>query len=182
MLIISNHVTKAGLLIPKDALVRVNLAWFNSTEEVNTTMKDLYDKQFGVYLDYPKGRTKPPTPTIMLADATEIANKWDNVKYFAVSNAETVNSLQLIKNVLRPNIELVPKVESVLGVHNIEDLVEGLGIKTIMLDKEDLWTDILHGPQVEDANTMFNINVELARDKCKEFNVYLLELQGVVFA
>ena len=93
------------------------------------------------------------------------------VKYFAVSNIETVEQIQSIMNRLE-DVEFVPKIETVAGVAGMEDMIKA-GIKTFMLDKEDLYTD------VKQDSERFNELVEDARSYGDRARV--LELKGVIF-
>ena len=75
-------------------------------------------------------------------------------------------------------IRLVPKIESKQGIDNLEEILEALtkGEDYIMLDKEDLYTDL------KSHKELFEQYVQLAKEKCKKNNIKVLELQGVIFA
>ena len=163
MLIVSNHIIDE--IKGADMTARINLAWVQDV----TTAKKLLDKSnYRVYLDYPSGRTKPPVPTISLADAIELS-KHEKVLYFAVSNIETAIECNGMMELLE-DVEFIPKIETEVGVRNLKEII-GTGVKTIMLDKEDLFSD------VGCNSNFFNELVEEVRGH----DVKILELQGVIF-
>ena len=171
MLIVSNHAFE-HIGSPTNAIIRLNLAWMASRDEAERTLANLRGAE--VYLDFPQGRSKPPKPVVTLDEAIELANKY-GVKYFAVSNVETPLTLLGIKTLLHPDIEMVPKIETATGVANLKEIITKTGVKYIMLDAEDLWTDVNH-----DSNE-FNRLKEITRKHGAECGVHVLELAGVIF-
>ena len=167
MLVISNHL-QGKMPLPKDAIIRVNLAWYPSVEAARQALDDA---NRDIYLDYPRGRTKPPKPKITLYEAIELANEY-KVRYFAVSNVEVPKFIEEISARLE-TAEFVPKIETALGVENIRAIIT-TGVKTIMLDKEDLYVD------VDMDAWAYEKLIDSVRQQTS--NVTLLELQGVVFA
>lgn len=163
MFIISNNLV-GKMPVQDDAIIRINLAWINDYETAERLISESNHK---IYLDYPDGRKKPPRGKISLTEAIRLSNH-DNVKYFAVSNCEDVWKMKGIINELPKTVEFVPKIETEIGVNNMSEM-EAIGIKTFMLDKEDLYTDVKG-----DADK-YNLLVEEAR----KHNI--IELQGVVF-
>jgi pyruvate kinase len=105
-----------------------------------------------------------------------MCNKYTNIKYFAVSNVEEVKKVKIIQSNLPEYVKFVPKIETVEGVRNLTKLISECKIEILMLDKEDLYTD------VNKDNDKFFIYVDLSRKICKQLNVNLLELEGVTFA
>ena len=162
-MIISNNLL-GKLPVPDDAIIRVNLAWIKTLKEAKNIIKN---SKHDIYLDYPSGRTKPPTPTLDIKDALELA-KDKKVKYFALSNAEDLAVLENIKNQL--NAIFVPKIETFEGVMNIPEMIE-MGIDHIMLDKEDLYIDC------ECDNAVYNTLLKNVRSH----PIKIFELQGVIF-
>ena len=163
-MIISNNLI-GKMPIPDDAIIRINLAWFKTKEEAEKVIIGCKS----VYLDYPDGRSKPPRPSISLVEAIELS-KLDNVSYFAISNVEDVLKIkELQEQVGKP---IVPKIETKKGVEIIEELIE-IGIDMIMLDKEDLYTNV-------DCDSFL---YTLLIDKVRTYGskIKILELQGVVF-
>ena len=151
--------------ISKKAIIRVNLAWFKSVEEARRIIRN---SQHDIYLDFPQGRTKPPKPTIKIDDAIRLTN-YPRVKYFAVSNIERAEDVRHIMDSLG-DVEFIPKIETKVGVKNLKAILAE-GVKTIMLDKEDLYTDV-------DCNsTLYNQLIAEARSA----NCKVLELKGVIF-
>jgi hypothetical protein len=165
-IIISNNL-QGKMPIPEDAVIRVNLAWFDNWQEAKQIIDNI---EHYVYLDFPSGRTKPPKPKIKLEEAIELS-KLNNVKYFAISNAEDIYELSEIMSLV--NCEVVPKIETETGVNNINSMIEDIGIKTIMLDKEDLYTNCKMDSE------KYNKLVMKAREYGSRIKV--LELQGVIF-
>lgn len=154
-IVVSNNLI-GKIPIPDNSIIRLNLAWV-SLEEA----RDILSKINNVYLDYPTGRTKPPKPTITLEEAIDLANEF-NVKYFAVSNVEDA---QTIRN-LKVKSEIIPKIETIKGVENIEEIAKEVNM--VMLDKEDLYLDC----KGKDFEKLIN--------KVRA-SVKTLELIGVVF-
>jgi len=168
MTIISNNLI-GKMPIAQDAIVRINLAWVPNREEA---LRLLSGTHHDIYLDYPDGRNKPPRPTITLTEAINLA-KHPRVKYFAISNADNPEKLKKLSDRLSKNVTLVPKIETIMGVKCIRGMIK-VGIKVLMLDKEDLYTD------VDCYSEEFNNLIEEARSYKDE--VEMLELQGVVFS
>ena len=165
-MIVSNHIINK-IDVPVGTIARLNLAWVKSKQEA----QDILDNsKFPVYLDFPYGRTKPPKPVLTLDDAIELSHH-DRVLYLAVSNAEDIEVLKDIQSKL-DDVELIPKIETIKGVENIDDMIS-MGIKTIMLDKEDLYTDVdCDADRFEELTGI----VRAYKD-----NIKILELQGVIF-
>ena len=76
---------------------------------------------------------------------------------------------------LPEGVSFVPKIETLKGVLNLNKLFDTGKIKHIMLDAEDLYTNIQN-----DVELFINLK-ERVRRVCKEYSVELLELYGVVF-
>jgi pyruvate kinase len=101
-----------------------------------------------------------------------ILAKYKKVKYFAISNVEDHNELLDLKTKLPFGVHLVPKIETVTGVKNLQ-LILNTGVQYVMLDKDDLW--------VSCKQVGFNELVDKVREICSSNKAKLLELQGVVF-
>ena len=173
MILISNHL----LTLPQfenvdDVVIRINMAHVKDLKE----LKRFVSRSDEVFLDYPKGRTKPPVPTLSLTDAINFTHKYDNIKYFATSNIEEVAEVDLICDMLPEHVNFVPKIETLKGVLNLDKLFETGKIHHIMLDSEDLYTDIAN-----DVDLFLNLKGRVY-DNCMEYGVELLELYGVVFS
>lgn len=166
MFIISNNLV-GSLPLDKNTIIRINLAWIRSIEEAK---KIIDSSDFDIYLDYPDGRNKPPRPVIGMEDAMKLA-KHHKVKYFAISNAEDAPKLNKIMSKIGNTI-FVPKIETEKGVNNLDEIIS-IGVKNIMLDKEDLYSD------VNCDSDKFNSLVEKVRSYKDKLNI--LELKGVIF-
>ena len=172
MLLISNNVQRY-MQIPEDAVVRVNMAWVPTIALLESIISA--NRERVVFLDFPEGRNKPPKPILTLEDAYVMCKKYTNIKYFAVSNVENISKVVKIQANLPPGIEFVPKIETLKGIKNFGHLVYTCGIRTAMLDKEDLYLD------VKKDTTEFFKCVEHARRICEGLDVELLELEAVTF-
>lgn len=164
-MIISNNVI-GKMDIPQDAIIRINIAWLSDKEEAKKLISNSVNE---IYLDYPDGRKKPPLSIITLKEAIELSRN-KKVKYFAISNAEDIDKIEMIKDMI--NCELVPKIETIKGVEIIDKMIE-IGIKTIMLDKDDLWIDT-------------KCNMKIFKEqliKVREYKkiIKIFELAGVIF-
>ena len=173
MLIISNFLMdKGGFLFPEHAVVRVNVAWIPTTKELIETLKKIAHP---VYLDYPQGRTKPPQPKISLEDTIKVSYQFPQVKYFAISNVEETKEIYKIKKQLPKNVLLIPKIETKLGIKNLEKIIKKINPPYIMLVKEDLYLDVNRDSE------LFLYAINNARAKSKSLGIEILELHGVVF-
>ncbi len=174
MIVLSNHLSRL-FPPPPDSTIRVNLAWYSDRGEAENAVL-AHNTKHHVFLDFPDGRSKPPQPTLTLDEAIAIANGYECVKYFAVSNSESIKRIKEIQGKLRKGIVFVPKIETKKGVMQMDLMVIDAGVRTMMLDKEDLYVDLKRSASAFDAF------VNLARAKAQALNITLLELQGVVFA
>ena len=168
MLVVSHNLIDK-ILIPKNAVIRVNLAWVKDFEEAIQLLSSIKND---IYLDYPSGRTKPPQPTISFDDVIALTG-YEKIKYLAISNVNDTKAVLIAKNRLHDGVQLVPKIETLMGVDALLEIL-GLGIKYIMLDKEDLYLNC------GTDNNKYNEAVSRVRKICKD--ITLLELQGVIFS
>jgi uncharacterized protein with PQ loop repeat len=172
MILISNNV-RSKLSFPADAVVRVNAAWIQSKAELHQVLTDNKDKE--VYLDYPEGRTKPPKPVIAFQDVVDAANRFENVRFFAVSNAEQASDMEDIRSQVPLRAKIVPKIETQMGVLNVLAIAKGAQTDVVMLDKEDLYSAVNRNVD------QFNMYVNTLRTVCSINQIEVLELQGVIF-
>tara|TARA_B100001094_G_scaffold207722_2_gene201595 strand:- start:837 stop:1373 length:537 start_codon:yes stop_codon:yes gene_type:complete len=172
MILLSNHLlTLDEFKKVKDVVVRINMAHVKDANELDKFVNVNRD----IFLDYPKGRTKPPVPSLSLTEAIDKVKKYKNIKYFATSNIEEVSEVNLICEMLPDGVSFVPKIETLRGVLNLNNLFDTGKIKHIMLDSEDLYTDIGN-----DVELFLNLK-DRVKKTCKKYNVELLELYGVIF-
>ena len=155
----------------KNIVIRINMAHVKDIKELYRFVRVDYD----IFLDYPKGRTKPPVPTLNINDALEVMSQHKNIKYFALSNVEDVSEVDIICDIIPDTVSFVPKIETLQGVLNLEKIFNGGRVKHIMLDSEDLFTDI------KNDVSLYTYLIERVRKVCDEHNVKLLELYGVIF-
>jgi|6_EtaG_2_1085325.scaffolds.fasta_scaffold05669_3 citrate lyase beta subunit len=155
----------------KSIVIRINMAHVKDMKELHKFVKVDYD----IFLDYPKGRSKPPVPVLDMNDALEVMSQYKNIKYFATSNIEEVSEVDIICDIIPDTVSFVPKIETLQGVLNLEKIFEGGRVKHIMLDTEDLYTDIRN-----DVELFLNLKNRV-KNTCDEYDVELLELYGVVF-
>ena len=66
MLIISQNMVNYDLVLPKEAVFRINLAWCNSLEELEGKLAKNKEAEF--FIDLPAGRVKPPNNSYALND------------------------------------------------------------------------------------------------------------------
>ena len=86
MLIVSQNLTNYDIELPENVIYRINLAWINDLE----TLKNILDKHknHSIFLDLPKNRTKPPNNKYSMNELKPILEKFQNIKYFAISNVD----------------------------------------------------------------------------------------------
>ncbi len=172
MILISNHLTQLSQFKKlKDVVIRINMAHVKDSNQLEEFVNVPYD----IFLDYPKGRTKPPLPSSNFNEAIAFTKKYNNIKYFATSNIEEIAEVNLIHEMLPKGVSFVPKIETLKGVLNLDKLFDTGKINHIMLDAEDLYTNIQN-----DVELFISLK-ERVRKVCKKYRVELLELYGVVF-
>ena len=76
MLIISQNATNYDLNFPSDVVLRINLAWCNSLEELENNLKKHSNQE--IFVDLPIGRIKPPNNKYSLKDLKPILNIYKN--------------------------------------------------------------------------------------------------------
>jgi len=179
MLLISQNIGKYDLKIPKDAILRINLAWCNSLKELEDKLAE--NKESDFFIDLPVRRIKPPNNTYSFEDMIPIINKNPHIRYLAVSNVENKNDLVPFQDKLPDHINLVPKIESPTAVSNIKEICDSLKTekKIVMLDHDDLFSSIMRNN--EDKN-VFQEYIKKLIDFCEENGISLLRTVGVMFS
>ncbi len=177
MLLMSRNLSEYNL-VPAGAVIRINLAWEPSLGKLKAHLDELTHH---VFLDVPSGRKKPPSNHYNLADIIQICEHYESVKYLGISQVEDDDHLMpwIVKTPERVNV--VPKIESIRGTQNIESICDVLrGVKTIMLDHDDLFQDLCKSPSV-DPGRMYTDWIDPLLRECADMNVRVLRTAGVVF-
>ncbi|SVD26314.1 uncharacterized protein METZ01_LOCUS379168 [marine metagenome] len=179
MILISQNMENYNLTLPKEGILRINLAWCNSLKELE--IKLAKNKKSEFFIDLPVGRVKPPNNKYSLDDLIPIIESNKQIKYFAISNVENKNDLQPFLDKLPDHVNLVPKIESPKAVLNIKEICDSLKTekKIIMLDHDDLFSSIIHNN--EDKNS-FQKYIRKLIDFCEKEKISLLRTVGVVFS
>ena len=178
MLIVSQNLTNYEIDIPQDVIFRVNLAWVNNLKELEVILGK--HRSHKIFLDLPANRTKPPNNKYDIDELIPIIKSNQNIKYFSVSNINSVDDLEMYFNIIPKHIVLIPKIESVEGVSNIKQITDALGAnKIIMFDHDDLYSSIIESKQpISKFLECFNKLAEY----CKNHDIVLLRTIGVVFS
>ena len=179
MLLASQNMLNYDLMLPKDIVFRINLAWCNTLKELQTILSKNKESEF--FLDLPIGRIKPPNNIYSLDDIISIIKENPSIRYFAVSNVENKNDLQPFLDKLPDYINLVPKIESAKAVLNIKEICDSLKTerRIVMLDHDDLFSSIIRNN--EDKNS-FQEYIKKLIGFCDEENISLLRTVGVMFS
>ena len=178
MLIVSQNMTNYDVQLPRDTILRINLAWINDLE----TLKNILEakSENSIFIDLPKNRTKPPNNRYSMDEIKPILESYSNIKYFALSNVDSAEYLSEYLDYIPKNIVIVPKIESHLGIKNIEEITKLLGDeKIVMLDHDDLYSSML---KKNDEPKNFQVYIQQLIDFCNKNNVALLRTVGVMFA
>ena len=180
MLLISQNIKNHyNLEFPDDVVLRINLAWCNSLEELKEKLSNEKNTKF--FLDLPQGRIKPPNNKYSLEEMIPILESNKQIKYFAVSNVEGKNDLQPFLDKLPDHINIVPKIESPNSILNIKEICNALKTeeKVVMLDHDDLFSSIIR--KNENKNN-FQKYIRKLVDFCEKENISLLRTVGVMFS
>ena len=81
----------------------------------------------------------------------------------------------MITSCLPKHVSFVPKIETLDGVLNLKSIFDTGCVKHIMLDSEDLYTNVRN-----DQELYLQLKGRV-KENCKEYKVELLELYGVIF-
>ena len=179
MLLASQNMLNYDLMLPKDVVFRINLAWCNTLKELKSILSN--NKKVEFFLDLPVGRIKPPNNRYSLDDIISIIKANSSIRYFAVSNVENSSDLQPFLDKLPDYISIVPKIESSKAVLNIREICDSLKTekRIVMLDHDDLFSSIINNN--EDKNS-FQEYIKNLVDFCEENNISLLRTVGVMFS
>jgi len=179
VILISQNLVNYNVPIPKDAVFRINLAWVNSIEQLKELLT--LHKEHEIFLDLPINRTKPPNNRYTLKDISSLLDEYRNVKYLAVSNVNSKENLDEYIQSIPNHVSIVPKIESHIGVENIEDILRVLDYeeKVIMLDHDDLFSNLIKS---DIPIERFSYYINRLIDFCKKNNILLLRTIGIIFA
>jgi len=179
MLLVSQNTENYDIVLPKDTVFRINLAWCNTIKELEEKLSN--NKESDFFIDLPVGRIKPPNNRYTLDDIIPIIKKNPNVKFFAVSNVESKNDLIEFLEKLPDSVNIVPKIESPNAVQNIDEICNVLKTnkKIVMLDHDDLFSSIMRNKENKNS---FQDYIKKLVDYCQENNIELLRTVGVVFS
>jgi len=178
MRIFSQNLTNYDIPLPKNSIFRINLAWINSLDELNSLLKKHDHSE--IFMDLPIGRTKPPNNKYSFDDLVSILNSNKNIRYFAISNVNSSQDLNFFINSIPKHVSIVPKIESPEGVLNIKDITDILGNeKIIMLDHDDLFSNLI---KKNESPEKFKDYIISLTDFCQKNNVTMLRTIGVVFS
>lgn len=179
MLLISQNAVNYDIKLPKDVIFRINLAWCNNLEELKEKLSRNKNNEF--FIDLPIGRIKPPNNNYSLDEMIPIIKSNPHVKYFAVSNVENKNDLEIFQEKLPEYMNIVPKIESPTAIQNIDEICNSLKTdkKIIMLDHDDLFSAIIRNKENSDN---FQMYLKKLIEYCEMKKIILLRTVGVVFS
>ena len=178
MRIFSQNIINYGIPVPKNSILRINLAWVNSIEELEIILQK--NNNSDIFLDLPVGRTKPPNNKYSFEDIVLILKKNENIKYFAISNVNSADNIRELIKKIPKQVSLVPKIESPKGVKNIEQITKVLGDnKIIMLDHDDLYSNLI---KQNEPPEKFKEYISNLSNFCQKNNIIMLRTIGVVFS
>jgi hypothetical protein len=179
VLIISQNLSNYNFPVPENVVYRINLAWVNDLTELKTILSK--HKNHSIFLDLPINRTKPPNNNYSISDLVPILEANSNVKYLAISNVNSKSDLNEYVDTIPKQIIIVPKIESPIGVSNIDEIVSSLDYseRVIMLDHDDLYSALT---KLGEPPSKFKDYVNKLIKYCDEKNVVLLRTVGVIFS
>ncbi len=178
MRVFSQNIINYGIPVPENSILRINLAWVNSIEELEIILQKNNNSE--IFLDLPVGRTKPPNNKYSFDDIVIILKKNDNIRYFAISNVNSADNIRELIEKIPKHVSLVPKIESPDGVKNIEEITKLLGDKKIiMLDHDDLYSNLI---KKNEKPEKFKEYISNLSNFCQKNNIILLRTIGVIFS
>jgi hypothetical protein len=178
MRIFSQNLMNYDIPIPNGSIFRINLAWINSLDELESILKKHEHSE--IFMDLPIGRTKPPNNKYSFDDVLSIIVSNKNIKYFAISNVNSSDDLKLFIDKIPDHVSLVPKIESPEAVSHIEDITNMLkGKKIIMLDHDDLFSNLMKKNEPIEKFKDYIVNLT---EFCNKNNITMLRTIGVIFS
>lgn len=179
MYIVSQNLSNYDVPIPEDCIFRINLAWINNLDELESLLKKHHSQK--IFLDLPINRTKPPNNKYSMEDLIPIIESHNNIEYFAISNVDSAEYLEPFIKILPNSLNIVPKIENAKGISNISEIVNSLQTskKVIMLDHDDLFSSLI---KQNESPSKFKDYINRLIDFCNLNNIILLRTIGVVFS
>ena len=178
MRIFSQNIINYGIPVPENSILRINLAWINSIEELEIILQK--NNNSDIFLDLPVGRTKPPNNKYSFEDLIIILTTNKNIKFLAISNVNSSKDIGKFVDKIPKHVSLVPKIESPEGVKNIKEITSILSSeKIIMLDHDDLYSNLI---KQNEKPEKFKECINKLTEFCKENNVVMLRTIGVIFS
>ncbi len=178
MRIFSQNLINYNIPIPENSVLRINLAWVNTLDELQSLLKK--HAKSSIFLDLPIGRTKPPNNKYSFDDLITILDSNKNIKYFAISNVNSANDLKKFIDKVPRHVIVVPKIESPEGVINIKNITDILlDKKMIMLDHDDLFSNLIKKKESPEKFKDYIIKIS---EFCQENNITMLRTIGVIFS
>lgn len=177
IMLVSQNLSKS-INFSKDTIMRINLAWISSKD---TLFKLLEEIDHDVFIDFPEGRIKPPSNSFLVEDIKPLITIFSNIRYIGVSNIETDYRIQFYKNIFDSQVQIVPKIETIKGIKNIKQISKSLSYdnKIIMLDHEDLFTDVNNQGH---SSKYFTSLVDELVNYSRTHNLTLLRAKGIIFS
>ena len=178
MLLISQNLTNYDLEFPKETVMRINLAWIFDLKTLENIISK-YDNE--IFLDMPLGRKKPPSNFYTTKELKPIIFNNPKIKYLAISNVESPDIINEFNEIFTDRVILVPKIESIIGIQNIESITDALlpKGKTLMLDHDDLYSDIIKRNMTPKD---FSEYIDNLVSFCDKKSICLLRTRGVIFS
>ncbi len=166
-------------MLPKDCILRINLAWCESLEQLKKIL--VKHKKNKIFIDLPIGRLKPPNKKYNLGELIPILESSKQIKYLAISNVESSNDIVEFIQSVPKNIIIVPKIESPKAIINLKDITDSLDYpqKCLMLDHDDLYSAILKNNESPEAFPQY---IKKLVNFCNEEKISLLRTVGVIFS
>jgi hypothetical protein len=172
----SRHLTEY-YIVPAGAVIRINLAWEESLTQLRRHLDELTHH---VFLDVPCGRKKPPTNHYRIKQILNILQEYPAVRYLGISQVDSAEHLMAWIANVPEHVQIIPKIESMEGCKNIEDIIVSLKMPvTIMLDHDDLFSDLVS--QGFDSSQLYTGWIEPLLRVCNNLNVKVLRTAGIVF-
>ena len=179
MIVMSQNLTNYDIPMPENVVLRINLAWIDSIQELNKILEK--HKQHKIFLDLPIKRVKPPNNQYTINELVPIIKSNKQISYLAISNVKSSSDITPYMKLLPSNVILVPKIETVEAILNIDEIVGVLrdSERILMLDHDDLFTSITNS---DEPISNFRKHVNELVTFCDKQNITLLRVQGVIFS